>query len=151
LQDLLSRDLASLIHPQHDPAVHRAAHPVGCAVALRTLQIIEEENLVAEAGRKGAYLLEALRTRLGSHPHLGEIRGKGLMCAVEFVKDRNTKTPFAPEEQVGARINAEAIARGLFSRVRGDVFVLAPPYVTPDDVLDRISEILTAAVRAVLG
>ena len=61
-----------------------------------------------------------------------------------------TKAPFAPEEQVGARIHAEAVARGLFSRVRGDMFVLAPPFVTPDDVLDRIAEILAAAARSVL-
>jgi hypothetical protein len=106
LHSLLSRDLASLIHPQHDP-----------------------ENLVAEAARKGALLVEALRSRLGDQPHVGEIRGKGLMCAVEFVKDRNTKTPFAPEEQVGARIYAAAVAQGLFSRVRGDTFVLAPAFV----------------------
>jgi adenosylmethionine-8-amino-7-oxononanoate aminotransferase len=73
------------------------------------------------------------------------------MCAVEFVKDRATKTPFAPEEQVGPRIHADAVARGLFSRVRGDVFVLAPPFVTPDDVLDRVVDILAAATKAVLG
>ena len=66
-----------------------SAHPVACAVALRTLQIIEDEHLVAEAARKGAYLMDALRARLGDHPHVGEIRGKGLMCAVEFVKDRD--------------------------------------------------------------
>jgi adenosylmethionine-8-amino-7-oxononanoate aminotransferase len=52
---------------------------------------------------------------------------------------------------VGARIHAEAIARGLFSRVRGDTFVLAPAFVTPDDVLDRIAEILAAATRSVLN
>jgi adenosylmethionine-8-amino-7-oxononanoate aminotransferase len=73
------------------------------------------------------------------------------MCAVDFVKDRVTKTPFAPDQQVGARIHAEAIARGLFSRVRGDTFVLAPAFVTPDDVLDRIAEILAAATRSVLN
>ena len=128
-----------------------SAHPVGCAVALRTLQIIEEENLVTEAARRGAYLLDSLRARLGEHPHVGEIRGKGLMCAVEFVKDRGAKAPFAPGEQVGTRIYIEAVARGLFSRVRGDVFVLAPPFVTPDDTLDRIAEILGAATEAVLG
>jgi adenosylmethionine-8-amino-7-oxononanoate aminotransferase len=128
-----------------------SGHPVGCAVALRTLQIIEEENLVAEAARKGADLLGALRAHLAAHPHVGEIRGKGLMCAVDFVKDRVTRTPFAPDEQVGARIHAEAIARGLFSRVRGDTFVLAPAFVTPDDVLDRIAEILAAATRSVLN
>jgi adenosylmethionine-8-amino-7-oxononanoate aminotransferase len=128
-----------------------SAHPVGCAVALRTLQIIEDENLVAEASRKGAHLVDALRACLADHPHVGEIRGKGLMCAVEFVKDRDTRTPFAPEEQAGTRIHAEAQARGLFSRVRGDVFVLAPPFVTPDDLLDRIAGSLASATKAVLG
>jgi adenosylmethionine-8-amino-7-oxononanoate aminotransferase len=128
-----------------------SGHPVGCAVALRTLRIIEEENLVAEAARKGAYLIGALRAHLGGHPHVGEIRGKGLMCAVEFVKDRDTRQPFAPEEQVGARIHTEVMARGLVSRVRGDVFVLAPPFVTPDDLLDRIAVILASATTAVLG
>ena len=128
-----------------------SAHPVGCAVALRTLQIIEEENLVAEASRKGAMLVEALLSHLGDHPHVGEIRSKGLMCAVEFVKDRATKAPFAADEQVGARIHAEAIARGLFSRVRGDVFVLAPSFVTPDITLHRTADILAAAAKAVFG
>jgi adenosylmethionine-8-amino-7-oxononanoate aminotransferase len=73
------------------------------------------------------------------------------MCAIEFVKDRDTKLPFAPEEQIGARIHAEAQTQGLFSRVRGDVFVLAPPFVTPDHLLDRIGEILGSATKAVLG
>jgi adenosylmethionine-8-amino-7-oxononanoate aminotransferase len=72
------------------------------------------------------------------------------MWAVEFVKDRATKAPFAAVEQVGTRIHAEASARGLFSRVRGDVFVLAPPFVTRDNVLDRISDILAAAAHSVL-
>jgi adenosylmethionine-8-amino-7-oxononanoate aminotransferase len=128
-----------------------SAHPTGCAVALRALQIIDEENLVAEAARKGAYLLTALRARLGDHPHVGDIRGKGLMCAVDFVKDRDEKTPFALDEQVGARIHAQALARGLFSRVRGDTFVLAPPFVIDDDLLDRIADALAGATNAVLS
>jgi adenosylmethionine-8-amino-7-oxononanoate aminotransferase len=150
----VSDQIARVLDEAGIPWMHAytySAHPVGCAVALRTLQIIDEENLVAEAARKGVNLLDALRARLGDHPHVGDIRGKGLMCAVAFVKDRATKAPFAPEEQVGARIHAEAVARCLFSRVRGDVFVLAPPFVTPDDLLDRIAEILASATRAVLG
>jgi adenosylmethionine-8-amino-7-oxononanoate aminotransferase len=150
----VSDEIARALDQAPGPWMHAytySAHPVGCAVALRTLQIIEEENLVAEAARKGALLVEALRSRLGDHPHVGEIRSKGLMCAVEFVKDRATKAPFAADEQVGARIHAEAIARGLFSRVRGDVFVLAPPFVTPDITLHRIADILAAAAKAVFG
>ena len=150
----ISDRIARTLDHVESPWMHAytySAHPVGCAVALRTIQIIEEENLVAEASRKGAYLLDALRNRLGSHPHVGEIRGKGLMCAVEFVKDRNTKASFPAEDRVGARIHAEAQTRGLFSRIRGDVFVLAPPFVIPDALLDRIAEILQASTKAVLG
>jgi adenosylmethionine-8-amino-7-oxononanoate aminotransferase len=128
-----------------------SAHPTGCAVALRTLQIIEEEHLVADAARKGTYLLTTLRERLGDHPHVGDVRGKGLMCAVDFVKDRDGKTPFAIDEQAGARIHAQAVARGLFSRFRGDTFVLAPPFVIEDDLLDRIADILADATKAVLA
>jgi len=150
----ISDEIARVLDEAQVPWMHAytySAHPTGCAVALRTLQIIEEENLVAEASRKGAHLTDALRARLAHHPHVGEIRGKGFMCAVEFVKERETRQPFAPEDQVVARIHDEAQARGLISRVRGDVFVLAPPFVTPDDLLDRIAEILTAATEAVLG
>ena len=150
----ISDEIARVLDEAQVPWMHAytySAHPTGCAVALRTLRIIEEENLVAEASRKGAQLMDALRARLAHHPHVGEIRGKGFMCAVEFVKDRETKQPFAPEDQVVARIHDEAQTRGLISRVRGDVFVLAPPFVTPDDLLDRIAEILTAATEAVLG
>ncbi len=150
----ISDEIARVLDAAPTPWMHAftySAHPTGCAVALRTLQILEDENLVAEASRKGAYLMDVLRTRLADHPHVGEIRGKGFMCALEFVRDRETKAPFAPEEQVGARIHAEAQAGGLFSRIRGDVFVLAPPFVTPDQVLDRIGETLASATKAVLG
>jgi adenosylmethionine-8-amino-7-oxononanoate aminotransferase len=140
----VSDEIARALDAGPGPWMHAytySAHPVGCAVALRTLQIIEEEHLVAEAARKGAHLLDVLRSCLGQHPKVIDIRGKGLMCAVEF----------APGEQVGARIHAEAIARGLFSRVRGDVFVLAPAFVTPDAMLERIGEILAESTKAVLG
>lgn len=128
-----------------------SAHPVGCAVALRNLSILQQEDAPGQSEEKGDYLLAALRTELDSHPHVGEVRGKGLMCAVEFVMDRSTKAEFAPEERVGERIHAEAQRRGLFSRMRGDVFCLAPPYVTTHAQLDRIVEILAGAARTVLG
>lgn len=149
----VSDAIARVLDEGQGPWMHAytySAHPTGCAVALRTLQIMEDENLVAEAARKGAYLLDVLRACLADHPHVGEIRSKGLMCAVEFVRDRETRAPFAPEQQIGARIHNEAIARGLFSRVRGDVYVLAPAFVIPDHLLDRIGEILTSATKTVL-
>ncbi len=128
-----------------------SAHPVGCAVALRNLQILEEEDLPNQAGEKGVYLLDALRASLADHPHVGDIRGKGLMCAVEFVKDKATKAEFEPAEQIGAQLNREAQKRGLFTRLRGNVFCLAPPFVTTREQLDRIVQILSESAEEVLG
>ena len=139
-----------------DPAVWMhaytySAHPVGCAVALRTLRIIDEEDFPGQAADKGAALLARLRSALADHPHVGEVRGQGLMCGVELVQDKATKAEFPPQEKIGARVQAEALERGLFSRVRGDVFLLAPPIITTHAQLERAVEILAASVRAVLG
>ena len=141
---------------ESDPAVWMhaytySAHPVGCAVALRTLRIIDEEDFPGQAADKGAALLARLRSALANHPHVGEVRGQGLMCGVELVQDKATKAEFPPQEKIGARVQAEALERGLFSRVRGDVFLLAPPIITTHAQLERAVEILAASVRAVLG
>ena len=120
-------------------------------MALRTIRIIEEEGFPEQAAEKGAYLLNGLRQALGDHPHVGEVRGNGLMCAVEFVKDRGTKEEFGASDNVGPRLNAETQKRGLFSRLRGDVYCLAPPVVTTREQLDRIVDALAGATEAVLG
>ena len=88
---------------------------------------------------------------MAEHPHVGDVRGKGLMCAVEIVKDKSTKEEFAAADKVGARIHAETQKRGLFTRLRGDVYCLAPPVVTTREQLDRIVEALIDSVHAVLG
>ena len=128
-----------------------SAHPVGCAVALRNLEILKQEGLVAQSRAKGDYLLAGLGAALGDHPHVGEVRGKGLMCAIEYVKDQSTKQEFEPGQRVGERLHAEAQRRGLFSRQRGDVFCLAPPFVTGREQLDSIIEIMAESTKAVLG
>ncbi|HEV3024300.1 MAG TPA: aspartate aminotransferase family protein [Pirellulales bacterium] len=127
-----------------------SGHPVGCAVALANLDIIEREGLVARAGVLGRRLLEGLRT-LAVHPHVGDVRGLGLMCAVELVADKATKEEFPAAEKVGARVHAATQARGLFSRLRGDVFLLAPPFVTTEEQIDRMVEILGESICEVLG
>lgn len=146
--------IATALDESKTPWMHAytySAHPVGCAVALRNLEILEREGLPSQSAEKGEYLLARLRAALGSHPHVGEIRGKGLMCAVEFVRDRATKAEFDPAERIGERLNAEVQKRGLFTRLRGDVFCLAPPFVTTQDELDRTVSILADSVAAVLG
>ena len=128
-----------------------SAHPVGCVVAMRNLRIIEDEDLPGQCAAKGDRLIGALRAALGDHPHVGDIRGKGLMCAVELVADRSTKQSFPAGDNVGPRIHQEAAGRGLFSRVKADTYLLAPPAVITDDQLDRTVDILADSIRAVLG
>jgi adenosylmethionine-8-amino-7-oxononanoate aminotransferase len=146
--------IAEVFENSTSPWMHAytySAHPVGCAVALRNIRILEEEDFPKQAADKGEYLLKGLQAALGDHPHVGEVRGKGLMCGVEIVKDKSTKEEFAASENIGARINNEAQQRGLFSRVRGDVYLLAPPIITTHNQLDRIVDILNDSVKAVLG
>ena len=146
--------IAEVFENSTSPWMHAytySAHPVGCAVALRNIRILEEEDFPKQAADKGEYLLKGLQAALGDHPHVGEVRGKGLMCGVEIVKDKSTKEEFAASENIGARINNETQQRGLFSRVRGDVYLLAPPIITTHNQLDRIVDILNDSVNAVLG
>src|SRR5439155_16585241 len=97
-----------------------SAHPVGCAVALATLDIIEKEDFPAQAAEKGAHLLQNLQAALAAHPHVGDVRGKGLMCGIEFVQDKKSKAEYPPTDQIGSKISAAAQKRGLFSRLRGE-------------------------------
>ncbi len=127
-----------------------SAHPVGCAVALKNLDIIEQEDLPALAAEKGDYLLQQLHCALADHVHVGEVRGKGLMVAIELVQDKVTKAEFAVQKRIGAQVQKAARERGLFSRVRGDVFLLAPPLVVKRQQLDRIVEIMADSVVEVL-
>jgi adenosylmethionine-8-amino-7-oxononanoate aminotransferase len=147
-------EIAATLESDTTPWMHAftySAHPVGCAVALRMLDILDREALPARAASLGERLLRRLCEALGNHPHVGEIRGLGLMCAIEFVKDRQTKAEFPASEKVGTRINAEARRRGLFSRNRGDIYMLAPPFVITSEQIDRIADTLNDSVRAVLG
>jgi len=128
-----------------------SAHPVGCAVALRNLRIIEEEDLPGQCATKGHRLLEALKASLADHPHVGDIRGKGLMCAVELVADRGTREGFPAGDKVGPRVLQEAVRRGLFSRTKADTYLLAPAAVITEQQLNQSVEILTDSIQAVLG
>ncbi len=150
----VSDAIAEVMLESGEPWMHAytySSHPTGCAIALAMLGIIEGEDFPAQAASKGHRLLAGLKTALGDHPHVGDIRGLGLMCGVEYVKDRATKEPFDANDSVGPRIHAATVERGMFSRVRGDVYCLAPPIVTPEQTIDDSVSILADATRAVLG
>ena len=97
-----------------------SGHPTCCAVALRNLEILEREGLVERAARMGERLLKGLQT-LSALPAVGDVRGLGLMCGVELVADKASKAPFPPERKVGEKVRRAAEARGLFTRIRGEI------------------------------
>jgi len=150
----ISDEIASVMNDSGSPWMHAytySSHPVGCAVALAMMDIIENEDFVGQAQTKGKHLLVKLKEALADHPHVGEVRGLGMMCGVELVKDKATKEMFDASDGIGAKVHGETVKRGMFSRVRGDCYCVAPPIVTSEATLDDIASILGDSVEAVLG
>jgi adenosylmethionine-8-amino-7-oxononanoate aminotransferase len=81
---------------------------------------------------------------------VGDVRGLGLMCGVEFVEDKPSKRPFPPARKIGARVQQECYKRGLVSRIKDDIYMLAPPFVVTDAEIDRMVNILGEAIPAAL-
>ncbi len=150
----VSDEIADVMESSGKPWMHAytySAHPTGCAIAMAMMDVIEKDDFPGQAAVKGKRLLDGLRAALGDHPHVGDIRGLGMMCAVEYVKDRATKQMFDAADGIGAKVHAATVERGMFSRVRGDAYCIAPPIVTDEATVDRIVEIIADATRAVLG
>jgi 4-aminobutyrate--pyruvate transaminase len=128
-----------------------SGHPVACAVGLRNIQIIEDEDLPTNAGKQGAYLLSQLQANLGDHPNAGNIRGKGLMLMVELVADRGTKAKFDPALNYGPALQAATRKRGLIVRASNDGIAIAPPLIISQAEADTVATVITEAVHEVLG
>lgn len=125
-----------------------AAHPTSCAVALRNLQIIEDEGLVDRARVLGDRLNRGL-ARLLEMPHVGNVRGLGLMAAVEVVEDVATRQPYAPALGVGPKLARAMRDRGVITRVKGESILFAPPLVTTEEQIDRMINVTGDAIEAV--
>jgi adenosylmethionine-8-amino-7-oxononanoate aminotransferase len=125
-----------------------SGHPTSCAVALRNLDIIDQEGLVERADKMGARLIKGLQG-LSDLPMVGDVRGLGLMAAVELVKDKPSKEAFDPKLSVGGKVHKATIKRGLFSRVKGDSFLLAPPLIIKEEQVDQIVSIVGEAIQEV--
>ena len=130
-------------------------HPVAAAAALAVQKVIRRDGLLEKVRARGAHLERRLREALGGHPHVGDIRGRGLFRGVELVEDRATKRPFDPVHKVNARIKAAALERGLMvypmggtiDGVNGDHVLLAPPFIATEADLDEIVGRLAAAIE----
>lgn len=128
-----------------------SGHPLGAAAANACLDILEREKLGENAERVGNYLREQLATELASHEFVAEVRGVGMLAAVEFVADRDTKRRFEPALKVGAQLSAAARKRGLITRAmpHGDILGFAPPLVLTHADADQIVAITREAVNEV--
>jgi adenosylmethionine-8-amino-7-oxononanoate aminotransferase len=134
------------------------AHPVGCAAALAVQRVIRDEGLLGRVEEAGTRLMELLKERFRNHPKVGDVRGSGLLQAIELVADRSSKEPFDPELALHQRAKADAFARGLLiypgggtvDGRRGDHILLAPPYNVTDEELEIIVDLLAETMDAVL-
>jgi L-2,4-diaminobutyrate transaminase len=130
-----------------------SAHPIGAAAGIANLQLIDELNLVQNAAETGRYLTETMRSALGDHAHVGEVRGEGMLCAVELVQDRDARRFFDASESKGAKVVAAMLERGVIARAmpQGDILGFAPPLCLSRAEADEIVSVTRDAVTSVLG
>ena len=134
-------------------------HPVATAAGLAVVRAILDRGLLVQVQRKGRALQSALEARFGQHPHVGDIRGRGLFRGIELVADRATKAPFDPSLRIAARLKKAAFARGLIcypmsgtiDGKHGDHVLLAPPFIISDAEMGMLVDRLADAVEEVLG
>ncbi|MCD0502462.1 aspartate aminotransferase family protein [Bordetella petrii] len=134
-------------------------HATACAAALAVQKIIHRDNLLQRVRQQGDGLRQRLQAALGDHPHVGDIRGRGLFMGVELVADRAAKQPFDPKHGLHARVKREAMGRGLMvypmggtiDGQLGDHVLLAPPFIVSDDELDQLTERLAGAIDAAIA
>ncbi|MDP5366521.1 MAG: aspartate aminotransferase family protein [Paracoccaceae bacterium] len=129
-----------------------SAHPVGAAAGVANLKLLDDLKLVQNAGDVGNYLNTQMRAALAEHPHVGEVRGEGMLCAVELVKDRDTREFFDASEKVGPRVASALLGHGVIARAmpQGDILGFAPPFclthAEADEVVEKTAKSLSEAV-----
>jgi len=126
-----------------------AGHPVACAAAIASLDIVVKEDLPANAAKQGAYLLEALQSFPERFAAVGEVRGKGLMLALDLVANKQTREPIDPLSGYANSVAEVAREHGVLVRPVGTKIILSPPLVIQREPLDRIVDALAAAFETV--
>ncbi|KAL7940420.1 putative aminotransferase [Trichoderma barbatum] len=149
---VLERGSGTLIHSHT-----YQAHGVSCAAALAVQKVLRQDDLVSRCATKGQWLEAVLKSTFGESKLVGDIRGRGLFWALEFVKNKATKEPFEPEMRLTWRIVDEAFRRGLSvypgagtaDGVKGDHIIIAPPYNASDEELEEMVRLLRETYDAV--
>lgn len=135
-----------------------SGNPLAAAVGVTVIEIVEREGLLANVRAMGERLLARLREALGPHPHVGEVRGRGLLLGVEFVADRVTRAPFDPALGLQGRVGRACLERGLYvyggggsAGIGGDHVLLAPPFVVDEGHVETIAATLRDALDAAVA
>ena len=128
-----------------------SSHPLCAAAGVANLELVDELDLVQNAGEVGTYLREALRDAVGDNRYVGDLRGEGMLAAVEFVRDRDDRIFFDPAEKVGIRIAAALLENGVIARAmpEGDILGFAPPLCLTREEADVIVAATAKAVTLV--
>lgn len=128
-----------------------SSHPLCAAAGVANLELVDELDLVRNAGEVGAYFNTALKETVGGHRHVGEVRGEGLLAAVEFVRDRDDRAFFDASQKVGPRIAAALLEQGVIARAmpQGDILGFAPPLCLTREEADQVVGATRRAVEAV--
>lgn len=130
-----------------------SAHPICAAAGVANLELIDELDLVTNAGEVGSWFRNALQQAVGGHRNVGEVRGEGLLAAVEFVKDRDDRTFFDAADKIGPQVAAALAERGVIGRAmpQGDILGFAPPLCLTKEEADTVVAKTADAVKSVLG
>ncbi|KJZ19812.1 aspartate aminotransferase family protein [Loktanella sp. S4079] len=130
-----------------------SAHPICAAAGVANLKLLDDLGLVANAVRMGAYLNKSMQDALGKHINLGDVRGEGLLCAVELVKDQDTRMGFDPADKICPQIVANMLEQGVIARAmpQGDIIGFAPPFCITEAEIDKVVDVTAKAIAAVLG
>ncbi|KAA2317138.1 aspartate aminotransferase family protein [Pseudooceanicola sediminis] len=130
-----------------------SAHPIGAAAGVANLKLIDELGLLKNAGDTGKYFNDAMRQAVGNHANVGDVRGEGLMCAVEFVADKDSRTFYDPSQKIGYQVAAALAAEGVIGRAmpQGDIIGFAPPLCLTREEADTVVGAMQKAVKSVLG
>ena len=128
-----------------------SAHPIGAAAGVANLKVLDDLKLIENAKSVGAYLNAQLHDAIGNHPNVGEIRGEGMLCAIEFVADRETRTFCDPSAKIGPSIAAALLDQGVIGRAmpQGDILGFAPPFCLTESEADEIIAKTKSAIEAV--
>ena len=130
-----------------------SAHPIGAAAGVANLKLLDDLDLISNNREVGGYLKKTMTEALGDHPNVGEVRGEGMLCAVEFVKDKDSRTFFDAADKIGPQVASALAESGVIGRAmpQGDILGFAPPFCLTKEEADEVVTKTVAAAQKVLG